>query len=154
MDAQRFEHPGRQHWAKAERQTGAAPDFLHRHGDDMRQSLPAILRLPAHAIPAGFDEPPVGVLEPLRGRYLSVGEPGAFLVALAIEWVKHITRELARLFQDLAHELGVDLLATRQRVHFREPRELTDREQHVLQRCYIHRHSANAADLAYCGVCD
>ena len=137
---QRLLHPGSQHRTQAERHVRAVPHLLQRHGDDMRQTLTAVLRGTTQAVPAGGDKLRIRVPESVGRSVHAVAPLRALFVAAAVQRIEHALRKFSSLGEHHLDQFGIDVPAAGQGGDAVHAGELGNRELHVLQRRGIGRH--------------
>ena len=141
---QRLDRTLREQRAQREREVGAVPHFLNRRRHELRQTLPAMVRVLGQAVPAVVGELLVRFLEPGRRlHYAAVDELRALAIAHGVERVEHFGRELRRLFEDRRDGVRRRILVTGQLAHLLHAGELVHDEQHVFQRGVIRTHGCS-----------
>ena len=106
VGADRLDGADRQHRAQRPARVRRAPHLGDRGIHGPGQALAADLRIERHAVPAAFDEFPVGVPESGRRAHHAVLEDRALLVAAPVQRSDHLAGQPAGLVQDGADQIA------------------------------------------------
>ena len=124
----------RQERAEVEGHVRRVPHLFDRGRHELRQALPAVLRILGEPVPA------VGAI--LRIRFLESGRrpdsailehARAFAVAARVQRIEHLGGEFRRFLEDRRDRLGRGFLEAGQLAHLFEPGQLVHDEKHFLQ---------------------
>ena len=102
---------------QAEAHVGRLPHLLHRGSQQPRHALAAEFRVERQRVPAALDEFLVDVDKAGRGAHHAVLQPGAHLVALAVERRQAVAGELGRLLEHGVDRVVGGVLVARQGRH-------------------------------------
>ena len=132
----------------------AAPHLRHRRVQGPRQTLTADLGFERYAVPAAFDEFPVGIPEPFRRPHDAVFEHGALFVAAPVQRPDHLAGQSAGLVQHGVDQIAGRFLIAGQGGDAGQAGDMVEHKAHVVDGCAIVGHGSLGQILSVYRACD